>query len=215
MRSSRSPSRNNSQGGCHDPECYRTTQRTAKYLFDRRGHLVKRWVDEGSYDEIESEIRQVLAAADHGVRLPPASHEATVFARTGQPSYAGITAETYLGAERRQRGAAGRQAGGQCPWCRRRLRRSRSLRWAPDDSSRRRSGATTAHADLSDSDPGVRGTRSAICRPLNRAGGRWVSLPAQIAIKPLTRAMRQVEMTPCLHLIRFSTTTLSSMRILA
>jgi glutathione peroxidase-family protein len=76
----------------------------AKYLFDRQGHLVKRWVGEGSYDEIESEIRRVLAAADPGVRLPPVSHEATVFARTGQPSYAGITAETYLGAERRERG---------------------------------------------------------------------------------------------------------------
>ena len=69
----------------------------AKYLFDGQGHLVKRWVGEGSYDEIESEIRRLLAAADSGVRLPPVSHEATVFARTGQPSYAGITGETYLG----------------------------------------------------------------------------------------------------------------------
>jgi Thioredoxin like C-terminal domain len=32
------------------------------------------------------------------------SHEATVFAKTGQPSYAGITGETYLGADRRERG---------------------------------------------------------------------------------------------------------------
>jgi glutathione peroxidase-family protein len=76
----------------------------AKYLFDREGRLVKRWVGEGSYDEIESEIRRLLAAADSGVRLPPVSHEATVFARTGQPSYAGITGETYLGADRRERG---------------------------------------------------------------------------------------------------------------
>ena len=76
----------------------------AKYLFDRQGQLVKRWVGEGSYDEIESEIRRLLAAADPGVRLPAVSHEATVFARTGQPSYAGITGETYLGAERRQSG---------------------------------------------------------------------------------------------------------------
>ena len=75
----------------------------AKYLFDRQGHLVKRWVGEGSYDEIESEIRRVLAA-DLGVPLPPVSHEATVFAMTGEPSYAGITAEAYLGAERRERG---------------------------------------------------------------------------------------------------------------
>ena len=76
----------------------------AKYLFDRQGQLVKRWVGEGNYDEIESEIRRLLAAADAGVRLPPVSHEATVFARTGQPSYAGITGETYLGAERREHG---------------------------------------------------------------------------------------------------------------
>jgi hypothetical protein len=77
----------------------------AKYLYDRQGHLVKRWVGEGSYDEIESEIRRLLAAADSGVRLPPVSHEATVFARTGQPSYAGISGETYLGAERREHGS--------------------------------------------------------------------------------------------------------------
>ena len=76
----------------------------AKYLFDGQGQLVKRWVGEGSYDEIESEIRRLLAAANPGVRLPAVSHEATVFARTGQPSYAGITGETYLGAERRQSG---------------------------------------------------------------------------------------------------------------
>ena len=76
----------------------------AKYLFDGQGQLVRRWVGEGSYDEIESEIRRLLAAASPGVRLPAVSHEATVFARTGQPSYAGITGETYLGAERRQTG---------------------------------------------------------------------------------------------------------------
>jgi hypothetical protein len=76
----------------------------AKYLFDRQGRRVRQWVGEGRYDEIESEIRRVLAAADPGVRLPPLSHEATSFARTGQPSYAGITAETYLGTERRERG---------------------------------------------------------------------------------------------------------------
>ena len=76
----------------------------AKYLFDGQGHLVKQWIGEGSYHEIESEIRRLLAAADPGVRLPPVSHEATVFAKTGQPSYAGITGETYLGADRRERG---------------------------------------------------------------------------------------------------------------
>jgi hypothetical protein len=76
----------------------------AKYLFDGQGNLVKRWVGEGSYNEIESEIRRLLAAADPVVRLPPVSHEATVFAKTGEPSYAEITGETYLGADRRERG---------------------------------------------------------------------------------------------------------------
>ena len=36
----------------------------AKYLFDGQGKLVKRWVGEGRYDEIESEIRRLLAAAN-------------------------------------------------------------------------------------------------------------------------------------------------------
>jgi Thioredoxin like C-terminal domain/AhpC/TSA family len=76
----------------------------AKYLFDGEGKLVNRWVGEGRYDEIESEIRRLLAAANPGVPLPAVSHEATVFARTGQPSYAGITNETYIGTERRQPG---------------------------------------------------------------------------------------------------------------
>jgi glutathione peroxidase-family protein len=57
----------------------------AKYLFDRQGRLVKRWVGEGSYDEIESAIRRALAAADPDVRLPLVSQEATVFARTASP----------------------------------------------------------------------------------------------------------------------------------
>ena len=76
----------------------------AKYLFDGHGKLVKRWVGEGRYDEIESEIRRLLAAANPGLQLPAISDEATVFARTGQPSYAGITNETYLGSDRRQPG---------------------------------------------------------------------------------------------------------------
>ena len=76
----------------------------AKYLFDGQGKLVKRWVGEGRYDEIESEIRRLLAATNPGVQLPAVSHEATVFARTDQPSYAGITNETYIGADRRQPG---------------------------------------------------------------------------------------------------------------
>ncbi len=77
----------------------------AKYLFDRQGKLVKRWVGEGSYDEVESEIRRLLVAGTSGVSLPAVSEEATAFARAGQPSYAGVTHETYVGAERRQPGS--------------------------------------------------------------------------------------------------------------
>jgi thiol-disulfide isomerase/thioredoxin len=77
----------------------------AKYLFDGAGKLVKRWVGEGHYDEIENEIRRQLSAAKPGAHLPPVSSEATAFARTGQPSYFGITGETYLGAGRRPLGA--------------------------------------------------------------------------------------------------------------
>ena len=76
----------------------------AKYLFDARGRLVKRWVGEGSYADIEAEIRRLLVAANPGTTLPPVSPEATAFARTGAPSYAGITAESYVGAERREPG---------------------------------------------------------------------------------------------------------------
>ena len=76
----------------------------AKFLFDGDGRLVKRWAGEGSYDEIESEIRRLLVATNAHVQLPAVSHEATVFARTGQPSYLGITNETYVGADRREPG---------------------------------------------------------------------------------------------------------------
>ena len=48
------------------------------------------------YDEIESEIRRLLKATNPGVQLPAVSHEATVFARTDQPSYAWITDETCI-----------------------------------------------------------------------------------------------------------------------
>jgi len=76
----------------------------AKYLFDAQGKLVKRWVGEGSYDEIEMEIRRLLTAANPAIKLPPVSAEATAFAKGGQPSYAGITGESYVGARRRERG---------------------------------------------------------------------------------------------------------------
>ena len=45
----------------------------AKYLFDDRGRLVRRWVGEGSYDEIEREIRRLLVAAQPGAQLPAVS----------------------------------------------------------------------------------------------------------------------------------------------
>jgi hypothetical protein len=77
----------------------------AKYLFDARGRLVRRWIGEGSYDQIESEIRRLLVAAHAGIELPPVSQEASAFAKDGQPFYAGITNETYIGADRREPGA--------------------------------------------------------------------------------------------------------------
>jgi len=76
----------------------------AKYLFDAQGRLVRRWVGEGSYDEIEREIRRLLVAAQPGSQLPAVSDLTSTFAKTGQPSYAGITNETYIGAERREPG---------------------------------------------------------------------------------------------------------------
>jgi thiol-disulfide isomerase/thioredoxin len=76
----------------------------AKYLFDAQGRLVKRWVGEGSYSDIEAEIRRLLVAAKPATKLPPISPEATAFAKSGEPSYAGITAETYVGTERREPG---------------------------------------------------------------------------------------------------------------
>jgi hypothetical protein len=76
----------------------------AKYLYDGQGRLVKRWVGEGRYDEIEAEIRRQLVAAKPGTKLPSVTPESTAFARTGPSSYAGITNETYVGTERRERG---------------------------------------------------------------------------------------------------------------
>jgi thiol-disulfide isomerase/thioredoxin len=76
----------------------------SKYLFDADGTLTKRWVGEGRYSNIETEIRRLLVAANPGAKLPPISPEATAFAKTGEPSYAGITGETYVGAERREPG---------------------------------------------------------------------------------------------------------------
>jgi len=77
----------------------------AKYLFDDRGRLVRRWIGEGSYDEIEREIRRLLVAAHPDSQLPAVSELASTFTKRGQPSYAGITNETYIGTERRELGA--------------------------------------------------------------------------------------------------------------
>ena len=76
----------------------------AKYLFDAQGKLVKRWVGEGRYGEIEAEIRRLLAAAMPGAQLPAVTSEVAAFAKAGEPSYAGITNETYVGVERREPG---------------------------------------------------------------------------------------------------------------
>jgi hypothetical protein len=76
----------------------------ATYLFDAQGKLVMRWLGEGSYDQIESEIRRLLIAVNPEAKLPQISPEASAFAKTGMPSYAGITGESYVGARRRERG---------------------------------------------------------------------------------------------------------------
>ena len=76
----------------------------AKYLFDAQGKLAGTWVGEGNYDKIEAEIRRLLVAANPGTTLPAVTPEATAFAQTGEPSYAGITQETYVGPDRRERG---------------------------------------------------------------------------------------------------------------
>ncbi|MFG2053147.1 redoxin [Micromonospora sp. NPDC048930] len=77
----------------------------ARYLFDAGGRFVDRWIGEGDYDRLESEIRRLLVAAAPGVQLPPVTPEATTFATTSQPSHLGVTPETYLGADRREPGS--------------------------------------------------------------------------------------------------------------
>ncbi|MGK5740278.1 redoxin [Micromonospora sp. URMC 103] len=77
----------------------------ARYLFDVNGQLVQRWIGEGDYDRTEAQIRQLLVAGTPDVELPPVTPEAARFAATEQPSYAGVTEETYIGADRRLPGA--------------------------------------------------------------------------------------------------------------
>jgi len=76
----------------------------AAYLFDAQGRPVMRWIGEGSYDQIESEIRRLLLAANPGIKLPEITPEVQAFVKTGMPSYVGITGESYVGARRRERG---------------------------------------------------------------------------------------------------------------
>jgi thiol-disulfide isomerase/thioredoxin len=77
----------------------------AKYLFDARGKLVRRWVGEGNYAQIESEIRRLLLEAQPGLSLPEVTTEVQALAKTDGLSYADITPETYVGSERGARGA--------------------------------------------------------------------------------------------------------------
>jgi thioredoxin family protein len=45
-----------------------------------------------------------LVAARPGTQLPSITPETTAFTRTGEPSYVGITNETYVGSDRREPG---------------------------------------------------------------------------------------------------------------
>jgi thiol-disulfide isomerase/thioredoxin len=74
----------------------------AKYLYDAYGNLVDQWIGEGNYAQAEAEIRRLLA--ESGASLPPVTAEAAAFAKVGEPSYRGITEETYVGAERGEPG---------------------------------------------------------------------------------------------------------------
>jgi thiol-disulfide isomerase/thioredoxin len=76
----------------------------AKYLFDAQGKLAGRWIGEGSYEQIESEIRRLLKVSKPDAALPAVSPETSALAKIAARSYAGITAETYVGTERAERG---------------------------------------------------------------------------------------------------------------
>ncbi len=72
----------------------------ARYLFDADGRLADRWIGEGGYDRTEALIRRLVEAATPTPALPPVTAEVTAFVTSPQPTYAGITPETYLGADR-------------------------------------------------------------------------------------------------------------------
>jgi thiol-disulfide isomerase/thioredoxin len=75
----------------------------AKYLFDQQGNLVKRWVGEGDYDEVENEIRRLLTKP--GVTLPPITPEVAAYQAASFARREGLSPETYLGTARQQPGA--------------------------------------------------------------------------------------------------------------
>ena len=58
----------------------------------------------GAKTKSSARIRRLLAAAQPGITLPVVSDESSMFAKTGQPSYVGITNETYIGADRGEPG---------------------------------------------------------------------------------------------------------------
>ena len=69
-------------------QAFRNDAWPAKYLFDAQGKLVGRWVGEGSYEQIESEIRRLLKAAKPDVALPEVSRETKALAKASGLSYA-------------------------------------------------------------------------------------------------------------------------------
>jgi thiol-disulfide isomerase/thioredoxin len=76
----------------------------AKYLFDAQGKLVKAWLGEGDYAEVEAEIRRLLLVANPAAKLPPVTREVAQF-RDDYARREGISGETYLGRLRREDGA--------------------------------------------------------------------------------------------------------------
>src|SRR5262245_13164341 len=83
-------------------DAYSNNAWPAKYLFDTDGKLVKRWIGEGEYDDVETEIRRLLARP--GVKLPPVTPEVVAYGAADMGRRLGITGETYLGAARREQG---------------------------------------------------------------------------------------------------------------
>ncbi|HKA90576.1 MAG TPA: redoxin domain-containing protein [Haliangiales bacterium] len=85
-------------------EAFHNQSWPAKYLFDARGKLVKSWMGEGGYNEVEAEIRRLVLVANPAAKLPPVTREVTEF-RADYARREGISPETYLGRLRREEGA--------------------------------------------------------------------------------------------------------------